>query len=102
MNKLENMIDYVGDSAHDLICSLFDEQAKNTSFRTERDYAPYGDTEVEVCCYTNEDDDERFREEMEKDMTVDYIIDKLKEDKDFRESIQDMIKEVVWNRELEV
>ena len=102
MNKLENIIDYVGDSAYDLICDTFDEQVKNTSFRTERDYAPYGDTEVEVCRYVTDEDDERFREEMEKDMTVDYIIDKLKEDKHFRESIQDMINEVVWNRELEV
>ena len=101
-NKLENMIDYVGDSAYDLICGEFDEQVKNTSFRTERDYAPYGDTEVEVCRYTNEEDEMEFREEMEKDMDVDYIIDKLKEDKHFRESIQDMINDVVWNRDLDV
>ena len=101
-NELEKIIDYIGDSANDVVTDIFNEQAKNTSFRTERDYAPYGDTEVEVCRYTNEEDEERFREEMEKDMDVDYIIDKLKDDKHFRESIQDLIKYVVWNTDLEV
>jgi len=101
-NKIENMIDYVGDSAYDLICGEFDEQVKGHSFKTQRDYAPYGDTEVEVCQYITDEDDEKFRNETEKELDVDTIIDKLKEDKHFRESIQDMIKYVVWNREVEV
>ena len=101
-NKIENMIDYVGDSAYDFICGEFDEWAKSHSFKTIRDYAPYGDTEVEVCKHIDEDDDEKFRENLEKEMDVDTIIDKLKEDKNFREAVSDMIKYVVWNREVEV
>lgn len=101
-NKIENMIDYVGDSAYDLICGEFDNYAKDHTFETMRDYAPYGDTEVEVCKYVSDEDDEAFREEAEKELDVDTIIDKLKEDKHFREAVSDMIKYVVWNREVEV
>ena len=101
-NKIENLIDYVGDSAYDLICGEFDEQVKDHSFETQRDYAPYGDTEVEVCQYITDEDDEEFREETEKELDVDTIIEKLKEDKHFREAVSDMIKYVVWNREVEV
>ena len=101
-DKIENLIDYVGDSAYDLICGKFDEQVKDHSFETQRDYAPYGDTEVEVCRYHTDEEEEEFREEVEDELDVDTIIDKLKQDKSFRESIQDMIKYVVWNREVEV
>lgn len=101
-NKIETLIDYVGDSAYDLICGEFDEYANNHTFETMRDYAPYGDTEVEVCQYITDEDDEEFREETEKELDVDTIIDKLKEDKHFREAVSDMIKYVVWNREVEV
>ena len=61
-----------------------------------------GDTEVEVCRYHTDEEEEEFREEVEDELDVDTIIDKLKEDKHFRESIQDMIKYVVWNRDVEV
>lgn len=101
-NKIEDLIDYVGDNAYDLICGEFDEWADQQTFKTQRDYAPYGDTEVEVCEYVDEEDDEKFRENLEKEMDVDTIIDKLKEDKNFRDAVSDMIKYVVWNREVEV
>ena len=101
-NKIEDLIDYVGDSAYDLICGEFDEQARCHEFKTMRDYAPYGDTEVEVCQYITDEDDEAFREDAELEMDVDSIIDKLKDDKNFREAVSDMIKYVVWNRDLEV
>ena len=101
-NKIENMIDYVGDSAYDLICGEFDECVKDHSFKTIRDYAPYGDTEVEVCQFIDEDDEVEFRENLEDYMDVDTVIDKLKQDKHFRDSIQDMIDYVKWNRDIEV
>lgn len=101
-NKIENMIDYVGDSAYDLICGEFDDYANEHTFETMRDYAPYGDTEVEVCRYTTDEEQCEFREEAEKEIDVDTIIDKLKQDKHFRESIQDMISYVTWNRDVEV
>lgn len=101
-NKIENLIDYVGDSAYDLICGEFDEYANNHTFETMRDYAPYGDTEVEVCRYATDEEQEEFREEVEDELDVDTIIDKLKQDPHFREAVSDMIKYVVWNREVEV
>ena len=101
-NKIENLIDYVGDSAYDLICGEFDEWADQHTFKTIRDYAPYGDTEVEVCQYTTDEDQCEFRENLEKELDVDTIIEKLKQDKHFRESIQDMISYVTWNRDVEV
>lgn len=101
-NELENAIDYVGDSAYDLICGEFDEEADRHSFKTIRDYAPYGNTEVEVCQFVDEDDDIEFREDLEKELDVDTVIDKLKQDQHFRESIQDMIHYVIWNREVEI
>lgn len=101
-NKIENLIDYVGDSAYDLICGEFDEYANNHTFETMRDYAPYGDTEVEVCRYHTDEEEEDFRERVWDELDVDTIIEKLKTDKHFREAIFDMVQYVVWNREVEV
>lgn len=101
-NKIENMIDYVGDSAYDLICGEFDDCANEHSFKTIRDYAPYGDTEVEVCQFIDEDDEIEFRENIEDYLNVDTVIEKLAKDKAFRDSIKDMIDYVKWNRDIEV
>ena len=101
-NKIENLIDYVGDSAYDLICGEFDDYANDHTFKTMRDFAPYGDTEVEVCQYHTDEEEEEFREDVEDNLDVDTIINKLKEDQHFREAVSDMIKYVVWNRDVEV
>lgn len=101
-NELEKLISYIGDSVHEVITNDFDEEVDRTSFKTMRDYAPYGNTEVEVCQYVCEEDMEEFRENYEKDTSVDYIIEKLKEDKDFRDCVTELIKYIAWNREMEV
>lgn len=101
-NKLEDLIDDVGDGVYDTTCEIFDEYVKEHTFKTHRDYAPYGDTEVEVCQYVTDEDQEEFREETEKEITVDDVIDKLKQDPYFRSSIEDMIQYVCWNRDIDV
>ena len=99
---LQELQEFVGDCASDLIESEFDERCRDKSFKTERVYGPYGDMEVEVAQFVDEDDEVEFREDTEKEFDVDVIIEKLKEDDHFRESIRDLIKKIVWERPLEV
>lgn len=99
LNQLE---EYIGDAVHDCVAHAFDEKVRDTSFKTMRDYAPYGDTEVEVCQYVSDEDDEKFREEYEKELDFDTVVGMLKEDDYFKETIMDLVKHVVWNRTLDV
>lgn len=101
-NKLETHIYDVGDTAYDRVAEIFDEYVKEHSFKTMRDCAPYGDTEVEVCQYATDEEEDEFREEAEKSISVDDVIEALKKDKYFRSSLQELIEYVCWNRGLEV
>ena len=101
-NILQDIIYCVGDTAHDVIASEFDNSVRDTSFKTMSDYAPYGDTEVEVCQYITDEDEEEFRENWEKEMTIDAVINLLKDDEYFRGAIKDMVEHIAWNRTLEV
>lgn len=100
--KLQEIINYVGDAVHDVVAEKFDERCDDHSFKTEHVYGPYGDTEVEVCQFQDEDDELRFRENTEKELTVEYIINELKENDYFKECLQDMIEYVSWNRQLKL
>ena len=106
MNKKEHTIveheEFVGEAVSDMVIAIFKDYVDQHSFHTMRDYAPYGDTEVEVCQYISDEEEEEFRENVEKEMTVDSIINELSKDAHFRDAIKDMIKHVVWHKELEV
>ena len=99
---VQELQEFVGDAAFDVIAGEFDERCRNSSFKTEHQYESCGDTEVEVAQFVDEDDEVKFREETENEFDVDSVIDKLKEDSNFRECLQDLIKKVVWERPLEV
>ena len=99
---LKDFIEYVGDATHDVVAEKFDERCEDNSFKTEHVYGPYGDTEVEVAQFLDDDSEADFREESSKELTVDYIINELKENDYFRECLQDMINYVVWNRQLKL
>lgn len=99
LNELES---FVGDSVFDFIADKFDKRCREHSFKTEHQYESYGDTEVEVAQFVDEDDETEFREETEKEFDVDSIIKELAEDSYFKESIKDLINHVVWKRNLEV
>lgn len=100
--KLQEIINYVGDATHEVVAEKFDERCDDHSFKTEHVYGPYGDTEVEVCQFIDEEDETNFREESSKELTVDYIINELKENDYFRECLQDMIDYVCANRDLKL
>lgn len=97
LNQLE---EYIGDAVHDCVAHEFDEKVKDTSFKTMSDYAPYGDTEVEVCQYVSDEDEEKFREDCENEFTFEAVMNKLKEDSYFKETVMDLVKHIVWNRGL--
>lgn len=99
LNELES---FVGDSAFDLIADKFKKRCQEHSFKTEHQYESYGDTEVEVAQFIDEDDETKFREETEQEFDVDSILKELAKDDHFRESIKDLIDYVVWKRPLEV
>ncbi len=100
--KLQEIINYVGDATHDVVAEKFDERCEDNSFKTEHVYGPYGDTEVEVAQFLDDDSEADFREESSKELTVDYIINELKENDYFRECLQDMIDYVCFNRDLKL
>jgi len=94
--------EFIGEAVSDYIIHKFKEACNDHSFKTEYVTGPYGDTEVEVAQFIDEDDEVKFREDLEKEWDVDSIIQELAEDEHFKESINDMIQHVIWNKELEV
>ena len=99
---LQELQEFVGDAVFDVVAHEFDERCRNESFKTIHQYEDYGDTSMEVAQFIDDDDEVKFREEIEKEFDVDTIIEKLKEDDNFRECVQDLIKKIVWERPLEV
>lgn len=99
LNELES---FVGDAAHDLIAHEFDTRCKDKQFKIIHQYEDYGDTSIEVAQYIGDDEEVEAREDIEKDLDVDTVIDMLKEDNYFRETIQDLINKVVWDRPLDI
>ena len=99
---LQELQEFVGDAVFDVIASEFDGLCRDKTFKIEHQYEDYGDTSIEVAQYIGDDDEVEFREDTEKELDVDTIIEKLKEDNNFRECVQDLIKKIVWERPLEV
>lgn len=99
---LQELQSFVGDAAFDVIAGEFDERCRDKTFKIEHQYEDYGDTSMEVAQYIGDDEEVEFREDTEKELDVDTIIEKLKEDDNFRECVQDLIKKIVWERPLEV
>lgn len=101
-NEIEEAIKYVGDTVFDVIGSEFDKQSEDYDFDWMSDYAPYGSTFVESDRYILDESEEQFRTCFEEEMTVDSVIEMLKNDNSFRESIKEMVKYVAWNRSVSV
>lgn len=99
LNQLE---EFVGDCAHDVIAHEFDERTHKHQFKTIHQYEDYGDTSIEVAQYIGDDEEVEVREDIEKDLDVDTVIEMLRNDAHFRESIQDLIKKVVYERPLNI
>ena len=99
LNQLE---EFVGDCAHDVIAHEFDERVSDHQFKTIHQYEDYGDTSIEVAQYIGDDEEIEVREDIEKDLDIDTVIEMLRNDAHFRESIQDLIEKVVWERPLNI
>jgi len=82
-NKLEKLIQYIGDSVYDVIASEFDEQA-SSYFEGK---------------HITDDGCVDFAEHFEGWNGVDAWIDRLKEDKSFRDAVQELSDYVAYNRE---
>lgn len=95
LNQLE---EFVGDCAHDVIAHEFDTRVSDHQFKIIHQYEDYGDTSIEVAQYIGDDEEVEVREDIEKDLDVDTVIEMLRNDAHFRESIQDIINKVVWDR----
>lgn len=95
LNELES---FVGDAAHDLIAHEFDERCGDHTFKTIHQYEDYGDTSMEVAQYIGDDEEIEVREDIESQLDVDTVIEMLKEDDYFRDTIKKLIDKVVWDR----
>ena len=99
---LQELEEFIGDAVHDFVADKFRKRCQEHSFKTEHQYEDYGDTEVEVAQFIDEEDETEFREETEKEFDVDSILEELCQDESFRESIKDMIDHIVWKRPLDI
>lgn len=96
-NKLQLYIKDVGDSIHDAIAEEFDKAYEDVQFKTE--YAPYGDTECTVGQFIDEDSDCRIRENFERDMDYEEVIELLKSNPYFKQNVMELVNYIAWNRE---
>jgi len=96
-NELQLYIKDVGDSIHDAIAEEFDKAYEEVE--TNKEYAPYGNTQVCVGEFIDEDSDCRIRERFEENMTFDEVIDLLKNDPYFKRNVMDLVKYIAENRE---
>lgn len=100
-NELQDKIDDVGCAIYDSIAYEFDKATREHAFKTEHQYESYGDTEVEVAQFVDEDSETEFREEMEKNLNVDEAIEILKADSNFRDCLKELLDKIVWERPLD-
>lgn len=96
-NELELNIKDIGDTVYDAIADEFDKEYENV--KSNKEYAPYGDTQVCVGEYIDEDDNTRIREKFKLDYDFDTVMDLLKDNEYFKRAILDMVEYVAWNRE---
>jgi len=99
LNQLE---EFLGDCAFDVIAHEFDERVSDHQFKTIHQYEDYGDTSIEVAQYIGDDEEVEVREDIEKDLDVDTVVEMLRNDAHFRESLQDLIEKVVYERPLNI
>lgn len=100
-NELQQTIKDVGDAIYDSITYEFDKATREHAFKTEHQYESYGDTEMEVAQFIDEDSETEFREEMENDLNVDEAIEILKADSNFRDCLKELLDKIVWERPLD-
>lgn len=100
-NDLQNKIEYLGDAAFDALAFEFDKATREHAFKTEHQYESYGDTEIEVAQFIDEDSETEFREEMENELDVDAAIEILKADSNFRDCLKELLDKIVWERPLD-
>lgn len=96
-NTLQAHIHCVGDTIHDALAERFDSDYENAQVKTE--YEAYGDTYVESQRYIDDDEDQRIRENFQDEYDFDEVMELLKNDKDFRGAVMDMVEYIAWNRQ---
>lgn len=100
--ELQQTIKDIGDAIYDSITYEFDKATREHEFKTEHQYESYGDTEVEVAQFIDEDSELEFREDMEKELDVDAAIKILKEDDNFRDCLKELLNKIVFERPLDI
>lgn len=96
-NILQAHIHCVGDAVHDALAEKFDRAYSEAQVKTE--YEAYGDTYVERQRYIDSDEDQKIRERFKEEYDFDEVMKLLKEDKDFKFAVMDMVEHIAWNRE---
>jgi hypothetical protein len=85
-NELENAILWVGDVIHEILAIDFDAQMDEARV--------YEDGGILV----REEDEARIREDFEYNNTVETVLNALKEDKDFKQALANMVNYIACNR----
>lgn len=96
-NELQLNIQDVGDSIFDAIANKFDKEYENV--KSNKEYAPYGDTQAIVGDYIDEEDDTRIRKRFEEEMDYEEVLKLIKDNPYVERAIIDLVKYIARNRE---
>lgn len=99
---VKEALEWVGDDIYDTLMGLWKKHCQHFNFKTGEDYEAYGDTYVSSGSYITDESDEACREEFEKEVDADTIIDELKTNPSFKDSLKQLIESWAWEKELEV
>lgn len=101
-NEFNELLEDLKGVVQDCINDEWFEACQNYEFETAEEYEAYGDTYVSSGSYITDRSNEAFRQDFEMDNQPDELIKKLMVYPGFRETLKDLISEVVKTKELEL
>lgn len=100
--EVNEALDWIRDDVYDTLMGLWMKHCQNFNFKSAEDYEAYGDTYVGTGSYITDESEEKCREEFEKEVDADALIDELKTNPSFKDSLKQLIESWAWEKQLEV
>ncbi len=100
--KTKEAFEWVQDDLHDALMGLWMKHCNRYHFDYDEEMEAYGDTYVSSGRYLTDESDEECREDFEKNLNADELLDELKMDSNFKDSLNALIEAWAWEKELAV
>ena len=97
-----DMADWLYECVDEELFALWKKHCNRFCFHPMKDYAAYGDTYVDTPSYITDEEDQRCREEFEKDVTPQELIDALSINTSFKDCLSKIISSWASEKDLEV